>query len=319
MILVVGEALIDMLPVERNGVRLFQPAPGGSPFNVALALGRLEVEVKFLCPFSRDAFGESLAGALRDSHVDLSLCPMVDALSTLGFVTVDPASRSARYAFYTAGTAGCALLPDQVPDPLPAGVSWLHLGSFSLAVEPFGSTAERLAQSARGRCLLSLDPNIRPFLVQDRDRYVARLERLAGMADLIKVSDEDLGWLQPGIAVERAAQDYLRRGAKLCVVTHGGQGAEAWSGRGHARVPAQPVEVVDTVGAGDTFHAATLAWLERAGKRDATALAQLSARELEEMLACAARAAAINCSRAGCDPPWAREFWDLPNPLNSGN
>jgi fructokinase len=319
MILVAGEALIDMLPLERDGLALFRPVPGGSPFNVALALGRLGIPVRFLCPLSRDAFGDLLGRTLRDSGVDVSLCPLTDALSTLGFVTLDPIHRSARYAFYTEATAGCLLEAGQTPVPLPPAVTCVHLGSFSLAVEPFGSAAERLADATRGRCLLSLDPNIRPFLVRDRGRYVARLERLAGLADLMKLSAEDLEWWQPGVAAAEVARERVARGVKLCVVTHGGEGAEAWSRRSHVRVEAPAVQVVDTVGAGDTFQAALLAWLHRKGNLQAAALADLGEADLREMLHCATRAAAITCGRAGCNPPWAREFWDLPKPLDSGN
>ena len=319
MILVSGEALIDMLPVERDGVRLFLPAPGGSPYNVAMALGRLDAPVRFLCPLSSDPFGRLLAQTLRDSRVDLSLCPPTDALSTLGFVTLDPLDRSARYAFYTEGTAGCLLSREQLPLPLVSEVACVHVGSFSIAVEPFGSAIERLVEGAQGGCVVSVDPNIRPFLIRDRARYLARLERLLAVAHLVKLSREDLEWLHPGAAPESAAADYLARGARLFVVTQGADGAEAWSQGGHARVGAARVTVADTVGAGDTFQAAMLAWLSRERLLQPAALAGLDGNALGEMLGRASRAAAITCSRAGCNPPWAHEFWDLPNPSFSGN
>ena len=308
MILVAGEALIDMLPRELQGVAYCRPVPGGSPFNVAMALGRLAVPVRFLCRISKDAFGEVLARQLAESGTDLAWCPRTDALSTLGFVTFDSECKAARYAFYTAGTAGCALDTRDLPRPLPDCVEAIHVGSFALAVEPFGTAVEELVQEWSDGRLVSYDPNIRPFLIADRDRYLARHRVISARADLIKMSEEDLEWLHPGVPVDVAATDYLEAGAKLVVVTRGGDGATLFSKEHFVDCPASDIEVVDTVGAGDTFQAALLCWLREHGRLKADSVAGLGYGELEQMGAFASRAAGINCGREGCQPPWRRDL-----------
>src|SRR5437867_2536115 len=261
MVLISGEALIDMLPRPDQGKGTFLAVPGGSPFNVAMALGRLGVAVQFLGRISRDHFGEELAQTLQRSRVDISLCPRTDALSTLGFVTFDSESGNARYAFYTDGTAGCVLEPADLPTRLPADVECLHFGSFSLAVEPIGTTLEELLSKHGAGRAISVDPNIRPFLIRDPVHFKARLEHFLNSAHIIKVSLEDLEWIEPGLSPERYAARRLGRGARLVVVTRGAEGAMAFSQSASAEVPAEAVKVADTVGAGDSFQAALLRWL----------------------------------------------------------
>lgn len=309
MILVTGEALIDLLPREgAAGQPLLEPIPGGSPFNVALALGRLGQPVRFLCPLSRDAFGDRLAATLRESGVDLDGCRRTAALSTLGFVTLDPGTRSARYAFYTEGTAGCALTVDDLPEPLPEDVEAIHVGSFSLAVEPFGTAVETLVRERAGGRLVAYDPNLRPFLVPDRQRLMSRHRAIAARADLLKLSAEDLDWLHPGIPPEDAAADYLRGGTGLVVLTRGAEGAVGYTADRRIECAPPRVEVVDTVGAGDTFQAGLLTWLAEHGRLTRPGVARWSAEDLGKLLAFASEAAAVNCTRAGCQPPWRREL-----------
>lgn len=308
-VLVTGEALIDMLPREGpRGEALRLPVPGGSPFNVALALGRLGVPVRYLCPLSTDAFGDLLAATLRESGVQLDWSRRTPALSTLGFVTLDPTSRSARYAFYTDGTAGSALTVADLPDPLPTEVTAVHVGSFSLAVEPFGTAVETLVRDRVGDRLLAYDPNIRPFLVPDRERLLVRHRVIAARADLIKLSLEDLEWLHPGAAPGSVANAYLDAGASLVVVTRGADGAVGFIRGHHVECPPPPVEVVDTVGAGDTFQASLLTWLAEHQRLSRPGLAGVGPGELRALLEFASAAAALNCTRAGCQPPWRREL-----------
>lgn len=307
-ILVAGEALIDMLPRERDGEQVLKPVPGGSPFNVALALGRLGVPVGFLCRISRDAFGERLVETLREGGVGLEWCPRTDALSTLGFVTLDPGGHGARYAFYTRDTAGSALAPGDLPVPLPGAVAALHVGSFALAIEPFGTTVEALVGEHAGERVVSYDPNIRPFLIPDRERLLARHRAIAARADLIKMSEDDLEWLHPGMPVDVAASEYLEGRTGLVVVTRGGEGASLFSREHFVDCEPPEVTVVDTVGAGDTFQAALLCWLHEHGRLTRSGLAGLSYAELQSMADFAARAAASNCAREGCQPPWRREL-----------
>ncbi len=308
MILVVGESLMDMLPRESGGRGCFLPIPGGSPFNVSVALGRLGVPVRFLCPLSRDPFGELLRHVLLASRVDVSLCPLTTALTTLGFVTPEASSGTSNYAFYTAGTAGCALAPGHLPEQLPASTRCLHIGSFSLAVEPFGSASEKLLNDHANGRVVSLDPNIRPFLIPDKASFVQRLDRILLRTHLVKLSAEDAEWLRPGVSFDVLAGDYLDRGARLVVFTLGAGGSLAFTREEQVSVAAPPVHLADTVGAGDTFHAAMLCWLVRNHLLTPEKIGSLSGGQLQSLLGFAAAAAAITCSRPGCDPPWDREL-----------
>jgi fructokinase len=308
MIIAAGESLIDMLPVDQGGKRLFLPAPGGSPYNVSMALGRLGVPVQFLCRLSEDPFGKLLARTLEESRVDLSLCPRTPALTTLGFVMLDGPKRDPSYVFYTDNTAGCALEPGDIPQHLAPEVRCLHFDSFSLAANPIGLALEKLLSLKMAQVMFSLDPNIRPFLVRSREEFLPRLERFLRAADLLKLSEEDLAWMHPGLSVKDCCRQYIALGIGLVVVTCGAKGAVGMNARGAVEVPAERVSVADTVGAGDTFQAALLAWMRWKHGLQAEALKTLDARELEDLLSFAAKAAAITCSRSGCNPLWQHEL-----------
>ena len=308
MIIAAGESLIDMLPVDQGGKRLFLPAPGGSPYNVSMALGRLGIPVQFLCRLSEDPFGKLLARTLEESRVDLSLCPRTAALTTLGFVMLDGQRSDPSYVFYTENTAGCALEPGDIPQRLAPEVRCLHFGSFSLAVEPIGLALEKLLSLRTEQVMVSVDPNIRPFLVRSREAFLPRLERFLAAADLLKLSEEDLAWMHPGLAARECCRKYVGAGVGLVVVTCGASGAVGMNGRGLVEVPAERVTVADTVGAGDTFQAALLAWMNREHGLKPEALRTLDVSELENLLSFAAKAASITCSRAGCNPSWQHEL-----------
>lgn len=305
MILCCGEALIDMLPRETTtGEAAFAPYPGGAVFNTARALGRLGAEAGFLCGLSSDLFGLQLQAALRESRVATDLCPISERPTTLAFVTLQDGQ--ARYAFYDENTALRALSPDELP-AIPERVTTLFFGGISLVGEPCGSTFEALCTSAGDRVVM-LDPNIRPGFLRDIGAYRARLGRMMARADILKLSDEDLRWLVPEAAEAGAVAALLGLGPALVLITRGAEGATAWTARGHRNMPAHPVEVVDTVGAGDTFNAGILASLATAGALNRKALRRLAPSEIDTALALATRAAAITASRAGANPPWTHEM-----------
>ena len=312
MILVAGESLMDMIPVRSGATNAFSPVPGGSPANLAVALGRLGASVGFLCPLSRDPLGRILTRRLEESGVNLDLCPVHDGLATLGFVS---AGEPPGYAFYTAGTAGTSLAPEHLPTPLPPSIRAIHTGSLALAVEPFATAILTLVEREADRCFLSLDPNIRPFIIDDAPAFRTRMERLLARSDLIRVSREDLEWMHPGMSPEHFAAERTERGAALVVVTLGTRGALARCPWGVVRVGTTAAAGGDTVGAGDAFGAALLASLQSDGFLDRDLLADIPPPILESALRRAGRAAAINCSRQGCDPPWSHELRPrMPNP-----
>ncbi|MEM9394229.1 MAG: carbohydrate kinase [Pseudomonadota bacterium] len=304
MIICAGEALIDMLPRKVGADTAFLPVAGGSVFNTAIALGRLGADVGMSTGLSRDLFGEMLLSGLVASGVDATEVLFFDRPTTLAFVTL--VDGQARYAFYDENTAGRMLLPDDMPD-LPDAAQALFVGGISLAVEPCAAAYEALVARAGDRVVM-LDPNVRPDFVADEAVFRARMDRLVARADIVKVSDEDLEWITGSRDVQSGATDLLVRGVKVVLVTEGADGARAITGRGEVRVPGRKAEVVDTVGAGDTFNAGFLAALERAALLSRDAIADLNEAHLRDALELGAQAAAITVSRAGANPPWEDEL-----------
>jgi fructokinase len=303
VIVVTGEALVDLTPARCAEGAGYLPHPGGSPYNVAVGLGRLEVPVGFLGRLSTDSFGRLLRERLQDSQVSLDYVIDAEDATTLAFVHLRD-DEEPEYAFYTEGTAGRVLLPEHVP-AIPERAA-VHFGSFSLALEPGASTLEGLMRRESRRRLLSLDPNVRPGLISDRDAYLRRLEGLVNLADLIKVSRADLAWLYPGQEPEEVAARWLGLGPALVVVTMGKDGSTGFGAALRASAATPPVTVVDTVGAGDAFTSAALAFLHRHGVLDRRGLETLDAAELEALLAFANGIAADTCTRPGADPPRGR-------------
>lgn len=283
----------------------FVPRPGGSPYNVAIGLGRLGAAAEFLCRISTDPFGEALLRRLRESGVETSRCPRGPELTTLAFVQPLPGGGEA-YSFYAERSADRLLRPGDLPVSL-RGTDALHFGSFSLALEPGGTALRTLLERESGRRLISLDPNIRPFLLPPRDVYRPVLERLVAHADVIKVSHVDLQWLYPAEAEDRVVERWRRLGAALVVVTRGPDGSRAASDTGGAEVPAHPVAVVDTIGAGDAFTSGLLAWLASRGLLRRDAVRSLDAPALEDALEFAGLVSALTCTRPGAEPPTRAE------------
>jgi fructokinase len=301
-ILCCGDALIDMVPdVTAAGDLCLRPLVGGAVFNTAIALGRLGAPAGFFAPLSTDAFGDSLCAALAESGVRTDLAPRTDRFTAMAFVTLT--NGQARYRFVDTGSAGVMLTPSELP-MLPPEVTTLHFGATSLVQEPCGSAFEALARREAGKRLISFDPNIRPALLTDPAAYRARLARLIAITDILKLSDEDLDW----IGGEGSIGQWLAAGVKLVVVTRGSAGAEAWAACGHLAIPAVPVTVADTIGAGDTFAAGILAALAARGRLSAEGLVGLEKSDLDAALTLAARAAAVTVSRTGANPPWAAEL-----------
>lgn len=306
MILSCGEALIDMLPRQSTGGEAaFAPYAGGAVFNTAIALGRLGAPSGFLSGLSTDLFGEILTESLTASKVDSSLAIRSARPTTLAFVKL--VDGQASYAFYDENTAGRMIRPEDMP-ALPDNVGTVFFGGISLVVDPCGSAYEALmAREAPARVTM-IDPNIRPGFIADEAAYRARIARMIALADLVKLSDEDLHWLEGKGDLSTLAAKVLDQGPKVVFVTEGAAGAHAFTRRDAIFVPARKVTVADTVGAGDTFNAGVLAALHRAGLLDKAALAGIGAEALRDALTLGIRAAAVTVSRPGANPPWEDEL-----------
>jgi len=279
---------------------------GGSPFNVAIGLARLAQPVAFLSAISRDFLGERLLQALRGEGVDTSTVQRVDAPTTLGLVGLD-AHGVPSYAFYGDRAADRQLGLDAIA-ALPPGVQAIHLGSYATVVQPVASTLRALVEREHHRTLIAYDPNIRLNVEPDLERWRDGLRWMLPRCHLLKISEEDLQQLMPGVTPEAFAADAIGHGVALVVVTRGHQGALGVTRAGHTTVAPLPVEVVDTVGAGDTLQAALLTWLAEHDALTASRVTALACDELRSALTFATRAAAITCSRRGADMPRRAEL-----------
>ena len=306
MILCAGEALIDMLPRETaDGEAAFSPHAGGAVFNTAIALARLGADTAFFSGISDDLFGTILSDRLEASGVDTSLLARSSRPTTLAFVTLTDGH--AKYAFYDENTAGRMLAEADLP-PLPDRVSAVFFGGISLVVEPCASAYAALCARAASSKVVMIDPNVRQGFITDEAAYRARLKSMLGRADIVKVSDEDLAWLAGHDDKAGAAAEMLDAGAALVCVTEGAEGVTAHAREGAVRVAAQKVQVVDTVGAGDTFNAGVLAALDAAGCLSKAAVRDLSEGTIRDALSLGVRAAAVTVSRAGANPPTRAEL-----------
>lgn len=306
MILCCGEALIDMLPRRtESGETAFAPYAGGAVFNTAIALGRLGAPVEFFSGLSTDLFGQQIMQVLAESKAGTRYAHFAALPTTLAFVELKDGHAS--YVFYDEGTAGRMLSARDLPE-LAEDIDALLFGAISLISEPCGSTFEALMAREHGRRVTMLDPNIRPGFIPDRARHADRIRRMVGMADIVKLSDEDLGWFEEDGTREDIIARWLDKGPKLIVVTCGGDGATAYTKNHSVSVEPAKVEVVDTVGAGDTFNAGILASLNEQDLLTKPALADLSEEAIRTALTLGARAAAITVSRAGANPPWRHEI-----------
>ncbi|WP_312417661.1 carbohydrate kinase [Shinella sp.] len=306
MILCCGEALIDMLPRTTTlGEDAYAPYAGGAIFNTAVALGRLGVPTGFFTGLSDDMMGDILRKTLRESGVDYSYCATLSRPTTVAFVKL--VNGHATYAFYDEGTAGRMITEAELP-ALGDTCEALHFGAISLIPEPCGTTYEALLKREHEKRVISLDPNIRPGFIKDKDAHMARIRRMAAMADIVKFSDEDLAWFGLDGDEDALARYWLHHGAKLVVVTRGADGAVGYTAEHKVTVPSERVSVVDTVGAGDTFDAGVLASLKMQNLLTKQQVARLEQEQIAKALALGAKAAAVTVSRAGANPPWANEI-----------
>jgi fructokinase len=306
MILVCGEALIDLFIGAASETRLpAEAVAGGSPFNVAIGLGRLCRPAAFLSTLSEDAFGAFLATRIAEAGVSadyLRRCPNPTTLS----VVATSAAGEPQYSFYAPDSADRALTADDLPAHLPPDIRAVAAGSYALGVEPIATAIETLIRREAGSRVISLDPNVRPRVVGDLAIFRERFERLLASATLVKASIEDLEMLYPALHPVEVAKTWIGRGPSLVIVTRGPDGPMAVTGHFVMERPAPRIDVVDTVGAGDTFHAALLAWFDAESLLTREQIARLSPSEVEAALDFASSAAAIVCTRRGANPP----TWD---------
>ncbi len=308
MILNCGEALIDMVASQTSdGLPAFTPHSGGAVMNTAVALGRLGVPSGFFAGLSSDMFGAQLKAHLTESHVGYELCPISDAPTTLAFVKLE--NGQAKYAFFDENTALRTLSTDALP-AIPETIDALFFGGISLAYGPCAESYEQLMLREADRRVTMIDPNIRPSFVRDEAAFRARLKRMIGASDILKLSDEDLEWLEGAGEFSERAHSLLAKGPKLVLITQGSDGATAYHTNYAVHVPANPVDLrnSDTIGAGAAFNAGILASLHESGLLTKSAIAELSEEDAKAALNYGMKTARVTVSRKGANPPWKHEL-----------
>ena len=305
--LVCGEALIDLVPIDSGPEPTMRSVCGGSPYNVAIGLGRLGADTRFLGRLSRDANGRRLAGRLAENGVGLDLVTYGAAPSTLAYVfPPDSGGPDVSYAFYLEGSSGAVFQAEDFPATLPASVGLVHFGSFAALLGQSGAMIRAFVQ--RSGCIVSYDPNIRPTVTPDPDVTRPLVAACMAAADIVKLSDADADWLYPGQSLDDVLASILAMGPSLAAITRGPQGALVATRSVCAAIPGIPTRVADTVGAGDTFMAAFLWDIGRRGLFDRNALAAASESQLGGITALACQAAALVCARHGAEPPFKAEL-----------
>ena len=304
MILISGEALIDLIPDPETDGR-YDAVLGGSPFNVAIGLARLGGRASFISRLSADANGESLAAALVAAGVDLSLAARDPRPTMLAFVMRGTAQTGSRYSFYLDATAFDGPWP--FPELWPAGARHLHVGSVAALDPRHGERVVEALARARAHASTSFDPNVRPLVTPDREAVAALVERQARLASFVKASEEDLEWLYPGRGVEDTLRAWAEMGPQFCIATLGGEGGLAYLGPERLEIAPRRVNVVDTVGAGDSFMSSLLFAMNRDGALGAGTPAP-TLPQLAAWTDFAARASAITCTRKGSQPPTLAEL-----------
>ena len=290
---VCGEVLIDILPTG--------PVVGGGPANTAKALARLGHDVHFIDGISSDAYGQAARTELLSDGVNLDLALASDKPTCTATVTLDSAG-GASYEFLIDGTATFDFHSSWLPDPYRFQPQVLHIGTLVTVIEPGASALYDWAMQVAEFAPIVFDPNIRPSVQPDRDLYEAAVEKWAALSAVIKVSDDDLAWLFPDVSIDDVAKRWINDGVFLVVVTRGANGIVGFTEDGRIEVPGVKVDVVDTVGAGDTVGAIVVEAMIEHG------LIELRGDTLQEVLSRAAHAAAITCSRQGAQPPYKHEL-----------
>jgi fructokinase len=311
MILSCGDALIDFVPVRAaDGREAIRPAVGGSCLNIAVGVARLGIPTGFVGGISTDLFGRMIADHAAASNVDLRHATRSDHQTTLAFVRL--IAGESQYAFYDTETASANWTYRRGSIPFDA-IDAVHIGSTTLVHDRGAAEAGALIADAKATATISFDPNCRPNLVHDQPAYRARMGAFAANADIVRMSDVDFEYLFGEEDFAASAAALLARGASLIVITRGTNGALAWHRTAGAIVVSAPaVDVVDTIGAGDSFQAALLFALHQLKRIERARLRTVGADDLRRALSFACKCAALTCTRAGADPPRRDEisgFW----------
>ncbi|MEM1377658.1 MAG: carbohydrate kinase [Pseudomonadota bacterium] len=304
MFITCGEALYDMFLKDAGGANphavSVDGVVGGSPLNMALGLARMGNRVSLFTRISNDAFGQRLRSFMAHHGINDDYCVATDQPTTLAMVETDENGHPT-YSIYSNGTADCSMELSDIPEALDPRDQLIHLGSFATVLDPSGETLRTFAKQNAHTHFITYDPNVRLVVVPEIDEWREKTEELLPIAGMVKASDEDLGLIYPDKPIEWFIEKSLMAGADICIVTKGSDGALIGSADGRlVPIPGVKVDVIDTVGAGDTFMAASMHYL---ASMNACKKGKARDVDLAEMGEFAVKAAAVTCSRRGADLP----------------
>ncbi|MGI8648092.1 MAG: carbohydrate kinase [Acidimicrobiales bacterium] len=300
-VIVCGEALIDLLEQPDGS---FLARPGGSPTNTAVALSRLGIRTALVARLAADRFGNLLRTHLTESGVDLFSAVHSAKPTTLAVASLDE-TKNASYSFYIDGCADGSWSTADIPNALDATDVLVVSGSLALPTPAMAEVMENLLHRAQGQLVVVFDPNIRPALITDKSTVTNRLDRWITQSTIVKASAEDVAWRWPDKTIEEVAHEWIEQGVALIVITDGARGAYGYTTSASTRCEAPAVDVIDTIGAGDTFTAGLINWLAEHSFTTSDALRSLTSSQLKAALDAAIALASDTCTRPGADPPWA--------------
>ena len=305
MILCCGENLIDVVPLN-DLENSYKTCVGGSPLNTALGLGVLKTPVYFFSRISNDFFGKRILNLLNKKNVNTSLCQRSSDLTTIGFVSK---KNNPEFTFHASNAADRNLKSYYFPISIKKRISLAHFASISLVLKPGSETYYKMMKDLKKYCLISIDPNVRPQLIKNKLHFKKRFNELISIADLVKISDEDFSYLFPKSNPAKMIPRWLEANKLAFVVfTKGSKGSILFTKNLKIKIKSIKVKVSDTVGAGDIFHASMLSFLYKNNYLEKIKLTNLSKETWIKCLDFASKAAAINCTREGCNPPSEAEI-----------
>lgn len=300
MILCCGENLIDAVPINKSNDS-YKACVGGSPLNTALGLGMLKIPVFFFSRISYDFFGKKIINFLNKKNVNTSLCQRTKDLTSIGFVSK---KTKPEFSFYTDNSADRNLKSYLFSLKVKKKLSLAHFSSISLVLKPCSETYYRMMKDLKKYCLISIDPNIRQQLIANKENFKKKFSNFLKIADLIKLSDEDFNYLSPNSDPNKIIPQWIKiNNIMFIVLTKGNKGSVLFTKKLKINIKPIRVNISDTVGAGDIFHAGMLSFLYKKKFLTKNKLENLSKKTWIECLNYATKAATINCMREGCNPP----------------
>ena len=306
MILCSGENLIDNVPI-KGAKDSYKACVGGSPLNTALSLGKLKIPIYFFSRISNDFFGKKIINLLNKNNVNTSFVQRSNDPTTMGFINID--KRNTEFTFFANQTSDRNLTNYHFPTNFKKKIKLAHFSSISLVLKPGSETYFKMMRDLSKYCLISIDPNIRKNLIEDKIFFKKRFNEFLNIANIIKLSDEDFSYFYNIERADKIIPKWLSKyKIKFVILTFGNKGSKIYTKDFSIKINSLKIKVNDTVGAGDSYIAGIIAWLYKKNLLEKNQIEKISKKKWFECLQFASKIAAITCMRDGCNPPSLNEL-----------